>query len=211
MTTPPQDEYTSKLAETLERVRKIEEETIPQMRGDIALQLLYNVHACNNYNSVFVIVIGITVPYIEFIMTQYSTRKENNDRWYSPPFYTGPGGYKMCISVNSNGFNTGTGTHVSVYVHLMRGEYDSRLVWPFKGDITIQLVNHNDDHLEKIVPFNDAAVAYGAADRVTSGDRATKGRGYGKFVSHTDVESSTSTRRYIDNNSLTFRITKVEV
>ena len=40
MITPPQDEYTSKLAETLERVRKIEGETIPQMRGDIALQLL---------------------------------------------------------------------------------------------------------------------------------------------------------------------------
>ena len=37
VTTPPQDEYTSKLSETLERVRKIEEETIPQMRGDIAL------------------------------------------------------------------------------------------------------------------------------------------------------------------------------
>ena len=34
MTTPPQDEYTSKLAETLERVRKIEEEVIPQMRGE---------------------------------------------------------------------------------------------------------------------------------------------------------------------------------
>ena len=32
MTTPPQDEYTSKLAETLERVRKIE--VIPQMRGE---------------------------------------------------------------------------------------------------------------------------------------------------------------------------------
>ena len=30
VTTPPQDEYASKLAETLERVRKIEEETIPQ-------------------------------------------------------------------------------------------------------------------------------------------------------------------------------------
>ena len=37
VTTPPQDEYTGKLAETLERVRKIEE---AQMRGDIALQPL---------------------------------------------------------------------------------------------------------------------------------------------------------------------------
>ena len=117
----------------------------------------------------------------------------------------------MCIRVNSNGRDSGAGTHVSVFVHLMRGEHDSRLVWPFKGDITIQLVNHNNDHLEKIMHFNDASVAFGSSDRVTSGDRATKARGLGKFISHTDVESSTSTRRYIDNNSLTFRITKVEV
>ena len=118
----------------------------------------------------------------------------------------------MCLRVDANGSGTGAGTHVTVYVHLMRGEYDSRLVWPFKGDITIQLVNHNtDDDLEKIVPFNDAAVAFGVADRVTSGDRAANGMGYQEFVSHTDVESSTSTRRYFVNNSLTFRITKVEV
>ena len=84
-------------------------------------------------------------------------------------------------------------------------------MWPFKGDITIQLVNHNNDQHEMIVSFNNASVAHGAADRVTSGDRATKTWGYGKFISHTDVESSTSTRRYIVNNSLTFRITKVVV
>ena len=93
----------------------------------------------------------------------------------------------------------------------MRGEYDSRLVWPFEGDITIQLVNHNNDHLEKIVPFDDDSVVFGAADRVTSGDRAANGIGIPEFISHTDVESSTSTRRYIVNDSLTFRITKVEV
>ena len=144
-------------------------------------------------------------------MTQYSTHKKNDDVWLSPPFYTGPGGYKMCIKVNANGFVVGTGTHVTVGLLLMRGEYDSRLVWPFKGDITIQLVNHKDGHLERNVPFNDAAVANGSSDRVTSGDRATNSSGYQVFISHTEVESSTSTRRYIDNNSLTFRITKVEV
>ena len=115
----------------------------------------------------------------------------------------------MCLRVDSNGCGDGTGTHVSVSVRLMRGEYDSRLVWPFKGDITIELVNHNNDHLEKIMVFGDASIAYGISDRVTSGDRATKGRGYFKFISHTDVESSTS--QYIVNNSLTFRITKVKV
>ena len=29
----------------------------------------------------------------------------------------------------------GEGTHVSVYVHLMSGEIDDFLAWPFKGKI----------------------------------------------------------------------------
>ena len=136
-------------------------------------------------------------------MTQYSTHKKNSDQWHSTPFYTGPEGYKLCIRVDSNGFSTGTGTHVSVFVCLMSGEYDSRLVLPFRGDITIQLVNYkNVKHHEEIVHFNNASAA---------GDKAAKVCGRHKFISHTDVESSTSTRRYIDNNSLTFRITKIAV
>ena len=119
----------------------------------------------------------------------------------------------MCIRVDANGSGNGAGTHVSVLIHLMRGEYDSRLVWPFRGDITIQLVNHsdNDSHREKTVQFSDAAVAAGDSDRVTEGDRAVTGRGCGKFITHTKVESSTDTRRYIIDDSLTFRITKIVV
>ena len=51
----------------------------------------------------------------------------------------------MCIRVRPRGQGSGAGTHVAVLVHLMRGEYDSRLVWPFRGDITIQLVNYSND------------------------------------------------------------------
>ena len=29
----------------------------------------------------------------------------------------------------------GSGTHLSVYAQLMRGEYDNELEWPFEGDI----------------------------------------------------------------------------
>ena len=144
-------------------------------------------------------------------MTQYSTLKKNIDAWFSPPFYTGPGGYKMCISVDANGWGDGAGTHVSVYVYLMRGEYDSRLVWPFRGDITIQLVNHNNDqdHHEYTELLNDAAAA--ASGRVLGRERARRGWGKPQFITHNDVESSTKTRQYIVNDCLTFRITKVVV
>ena len=148
---------------------------------------------------------------IELIMTQYSAHKKNNDHWYSPPFYTGPGGYKMCMGVDANGQASGAGTHVSVAVHLMRGEYDSRLVWPFRGDITIQLVNYSNDqdHHDETVHFNDAASR--ESKQVVSGGRAAKGWGYQKFISHTTVEFSTKTRRYIVDNCLTFRITEIVV
>ena len=39
----------------------------------------------------------------------------------------------------------GPGTHVSVWVFLMRGEYDDCLMWPFSADITVQLVSQKAD------------------------------------------------------------------
>ena len=122
----------------------------------------------------------------------------------------------MCISTNVNGQGSGAGTHVSVSVYLMRGEYDSRLVWPFRGEITIQLVNHNYDqaenHHELTLHFNNAAASSGRiSDRVTSGEKAGYGWGLHQFIPHTTVKSSTKTRRYIINDCLTFRITKIVV
>ena len=113
--------------------------------------------------------LGITSPpvsSIEFIMARYSIRRRSGDDWYSPPFYTGPEGYKMCLRVEYSVRRN----DVYAYVHLMRGEYDSQLVWPFKGDITIQLVNHSNDrdHCETTVLFNRIASGSSASKRVTS-------------------------------------------
>ena len=50
---------------------------------------------------------------------------------YSPPFYTGRTGYKMCIRAYLNGDGIGENTHLSLFFVIMRGEYDPLLVWPF--------------------------------------------------------------------------------
>ena len=75
----------------------------------------------------------------------------------------------MSLRVDANGWESGAGTHVSVGVHLMQGEYDDNLVWPFKGAITLQLVNHRADegHVERTVPFDDST-PYDIAGRVTN-------------------------------------------
>ena len=60
---------------------------------------------------------------------------------YSPPFYTSPHGYRMCIRVYLNGDGLGRGTHASVFFVLMRSEHDNLLSWPFRQSVRFTLVN----------------------------------------------------------------------
>ena len=60
---------------------------------------------------------------------------------YSPPFYTSPHGYRMCIRVYLNGDGVGKGTHISVFFVLMRSEHDNLLTWPFKQTVRFTLIN----------------------------------------------------------------------
>ena len=62
---------------------------------------------------------------------------------YSPPFYTGRNGYKMCIRAYLNGDGTGEGTHLSIFFVLMRGEYDPLLEWPFDHKVSLILVDQD--------------------------------------------------------------------
>ena len=51
----------------------------------------------------------------------------------------------MCLGVDTYGIGIGKGTHVSVFTCLMCGNFDSHLKWPFRGNVTIQLVNQLED------------------------------------------------------------------
>ena len=62
---------------------------------------------------------------------------------YSPPFYTGRNGYKMCIRAYLNGDGSGEGTHLSIFFVLMKGEYDPLLQWPFDNKVSLVLVDQN--------------------------------------------------------------------
>ena len=94
-------------------------------------------------------------PPVHIIMDDFEQHKRSNDIWYSPPFYTHLGGYRTDLSAYANGCGGGKGTHVSVFVHLMRGEFDDLLKWLFRGDVTIQLKKNDPPHYQKILPLND--------------------------------------------------------
>jgi hypothetical protein len=60
---------------------------------------------------------------------------------YSPPFYSSPTGYKMCLRLFLNGDNNARGTHMSVYLVIMRGDLDKSLHWPLSFKVTFTLLN----------------------------------------------------------------------
>ncbi len=49
-----------------------------------------------------------------FKLSGYKKKKDNNEVFTSPSFYTSPNGYHMKIEVYANGSSKGEGTHVSV-------------------------------------------------------------------------------------------------
>ena len=84
---------------------------------------------------------GFVTPPVVFTVGDFHERQKNDEFWIGPPFYTHEGGYKMCLGVYPNGNTDNRGTHLSVYVHFMEGEYDGQLQWPFEGQLTITALN----------------------------------------------------------------------
>ena len=141
---------------------------------------------------------------LEYVLTEYSKHNKARDEWFSFPFYTGPRGYKLCLAVATS-YIYGPGTHVSLWVFLMRGEYDDCLMWPFSADITVQLVNQKEDcdHYEKTLSTHNH-------NRVIK-ERESLAPSIMLFISHHEVESKTARRQYLKNDSLVFRITRILV
>jgi TNF receptor-associated factor 4 len=129
--------------------------------------------------------------------------------WWSPPFYTHPQGYKMCLKVFPNGNRSGENTHMSVYINIMKGEFDDRLLWPFRGDLTIRLLRNNSEtwYYEKVISFTER-IHPRVSGRVVKGDKLIQGFGIDQFIPQ---DSLTSSSGYIQDNSLRFRILTSQV
>ena len=92
---------------------------------------------------------------------------------YSPHFYSSRHGYKMYLRLYMDGDGSGKHTHLSFYVTIMRGEYDTSLQWPFNQ--IVRLILQDQDKKYHIIqpvypdvksdsfqqPQNDMNVAFG--------------------------------------------------
>ena len=135
----------------------------------------------------------------EFTMTGFSEHKANNTEWFSPPFYSHPGGYKFCVGVWANGKLSGLDTHVSLTVCKICTDHDDQLKWPRSVPITIQLVNQETGNWE-----------YERVD----GNKFTRSRPSSKCdksVSNFKFIERSKLGPYLKEDSLCFKIAKVEL
>ena len=140
-----------------------------------------------------------------FKLPRYFQHKTSSQEWYSPPFYTSPGGYKMCVRVDADGFGEGTGTHISVYACLMKGKNDDNLPWPFTGEVTITLLNQLEDenHHTRTISFPQYNVA---SMRVVDDDRGSA-IGHTKFISKDKLDYDAANYcQYLKDDSLYIQI-----
>ena len=179
--------YEQQLTSLNATLRRITEE-YERLQEQVRTQPLQPTSSQASVGRTPVLGIGTPTPPVTFTVTNFDVRKKDDIEWFSPPFYTHHRGYKMCLSVYSNGWpNTEYhGTHVSVFIFLKRGEFDDDLKWPFRGDIVVRLIDQDEKrHYSQTIHFtDDTSDVY--TGRVTGGNRAKSGWGfYGLFPTMT--------------------------
>jgi len=74
----------------------------------------------------------------------------------SDPFYSHRNGYKMCMQLDF-GVDLFGDARLSLHLHILRSELDNILEWPFRHEITFELLNQETrlPHFSTIVKASD--------------------------------------------------------
>ena len=142
---------------------------------------------------------------LTFKFNDFKEKKENDTQFLSTDICTSESGYKLCIKVDANGYDEAKDTHVSVFAHLMKGDNDDSLSWPFTGTVTVELLNQlenkNNHKWTTTLPADEEY-----SQRVVDGERG-EGYGWRKFISHADLAHKPLTNiQYLKDDTLIFRV-----
>lgn len=147
------------------------------------------------------------IPPRVFKIQNFQHLKSTGSLWKSPTFYSHPGGYKMYVELTVHPQHIDDDEDdMSVHVYLVAGENDDNLAWPFRGKVTIQLLNQNADHHHdtKMVLFISSE----------SEDYRKKPKNNVNIISTSasftpDLEPANSVARYLKDDSIYIRISEV--
>lgn len=222
-----EEDFATQLASLKDQLKSVKEE-LEMIRGDIkvleskiesqgkeilkqGIELLKQKNICQITDGFMRLVSDYTHEHTYnrdtiFIMRRFSQHRNDGNEWQSGPIYTDRPGYKICLSVVAKGTSFGKNSHVSVFIHFMRGVYDDTLKWPFRGVISFQLLDQHGggNHKEGTVTY-DHTVDESVCTRVREGETGKGKWGYIRFIPHGDLEP------YLKDDSLHFEFISVEL
>lgn len=119
----------------------------------------------------------------------------------SQPFYTSRCGYRLCARAYLNGDGSGKGTHISLYFVVMRGEFDSLLLWPFKQKVTLMLLDQSGkkNHIMEVFRADPNSSSFKRPD-----GEMNIASGCPRFVPHAVLENTKNT--YIRDDTLFLKV-----
>uniref|UniRef100_W5KB17 TNF receptor-associated factor n=1 Tax=Astyanax mexicanus TaxID=7994 RepID=W5KB17_ASTMX len=132
----------------------------------------------------------------------YHRKKEAGTALNSPPFYTSHSGYKLSARVYLGGEGTARGTHLSLYVMLMRGDFDSLLPWPFRQNVTLAVLDQSGNRNHVSLSFTPD-LASNNFRRPTSETNAALG--FPRFITHADLEAPRNAA-YVRDDTLFIKV-----
>ena len=145
-------------------------------------------------------------PNFVYHLKNFTKWKLKKETCFSQPFYTDNPGYRMRLRVHPNGYGKGQEHYLSVYVCLLRGEFDGQLNWPFVGSVTICLVGaRGNDHLQKTARYSrNMPTEFSTIQRDSHGKFSSRGNGFPTFISHQELID-----QYLHDDTLIFEVTEV--
>lgn len=119
----------------------------------------------------------------------------------SPPFYTSPQGYRLMLRLNLKTDETDQ-IIVSLFVHLLQGENDDVLPWPFCGEINLSILDQKENFKDAIC-LSESMLSEPNLDafQKPKSECNLKGFGYKEFTN----TSILHTNSYLKNDTLIIR------
>ena len=124
---------------------------------------------------------------------------ESSKEIFSPPFLSSPNGYQFCVRLNMSGHGNGSGTHLSVYLYIMKGPFDDLIEWPtkqgtFKATLMSQLaIGEDTPHYSKTVSIG----SHPAFKRKLDIERKNTSAGWPMYISFFDLMNE---RYYVEDS-----------
>ena len=119
-------------------------------------------------------------------------------------FYTEKRGYKLSLRLYPDGDQTQRNRYVSVFVGIMKGQYDPILPWPFRQQVTFTVIDQQYDlskRRNEVGILNTENTPWRFSGRPTSEENPDLD-GIDRLISHKVL----FTRRYLENDTLVLKV-----